>query len=721
MARRVSLGVSTVIIGYLCCGSTAQAQEKNPEAQTADSEIVVTALKRSESAQRIPASISAVSGEALEQQGILDVRDIAKIIPNLNWGEHLGTTLITIRGVGSNVESGVTEPTVAMYVDGTFLPRSTMATLRAIDLDRVEVLRGPQGTLYGRNATGGAINFISAKPTRTLSGRVELSAGGRNERGISGFVSGPITDGVYFRLSGGREKQDGFIKVLNTGQTIGGVDANYFRAAARLEPLPNLTIDLSYRFDRNTAPVAIQQLIDPSPLAPPSGQTTEPNRIVADGPFRGYSRTSIASGTINWEASDHLTIRSITSHVSHLSDLDLDGDATSTPFYDVINFNRPSKSFSQELSLVGESGRLSFILGGFYFHEDAQATLPLVFGAVGGPASSLPAGAVLSQGVVSETSNLAAFVDATYKITDAFRLNLGLRYNHENNDYTQRLSIDPVLPLTSVDLHTSTNKLLPKVALQFDLAPDVSSYLQWSRGFKSGGANWPGSGGELFGPTLGLYQPEQLDAYELGFKSRLLGRRLTANFAAFYYDYQGLQITQVVPPNTTLISNANARIYGLEADLQFQVTDAFRLQLAPTFMHARYKDFVSIDPVYNYTANLDGSPLTRAPDFTLNGSATYRAELGGELLSALILNGSVYHSSRTVLRYYNNPGESQAPYTTANLSATLEDASGKTRLSLFVHNLFDETYLQNIINFGLGRFGNYAPPRTWGVRLVRDF
>lgn len=194
-----------------CVPTFAIAQEAPP---ASSEEIVVTAMKRSQNLQDIPAAVSAVSGEALQARGLVDVQTITQAVPSVNFGQHAGTTLISIRGVGSTVDSGVTEPTVATYVDGVFMPRATMGFLRAVDLDRIEVLRGPQGTLYGRNATGGAINFISAAPTRTLSAGINLSAGSRQMFGASGFVSGPLSDTVLVRLSGGHEEDDGFVKLL---------------------------------------------------------------------------------------------------------------------------------------------------------------------------------------------------------------------------------------------------------------------------------------------------------------------------------------------------------------------------------------------------------------------------------------------------------------------------------------------------------------------------
>jgi iron complex outermembrane recepter protein len=303
-------------------------------------------LKREERLQDVPASISAVTGGALAQRGIANVRDLSKAVPNLVWGEFAGTALVTIRGVGSNIDSGITEPTVAMYVDGLALPRSTMAMMRTVDLERVEVLRGPQGTLYGRNATGGAINLISARPTREFAAKVEGSTGSRDAWGVNGFVSGPVADGVFVRASGGREKQDGYVKVLNTGQRLAGVDAIYGRLALLLEPTSDVSVDLALRYEKNKAAVGFQQQLSPSTLLPPGTYTTEPNRFLADGPFSGLKETFVASGGITWNVSDTLTVKSLTGYIDHRSQDAYECDVSLLHIYNYPNFNRSSKSFS---------------------------------------------------------------------------------------------------------------------------------------------------------------------------------------------------------------------------------------------------------------------------------------------------------------------------------------------------------------------------------------
>jgi iron complex outermembrane receptor protein len=696
-------------------------------------EVVVTALKQSQSLQDVPAAVSAIDAEALTARGAAGVEAISQMVPNLNFGTHAGTSLVTIRGVGSTVDSGITEPTVAMYVDGVFLPRATMSTLRAVDLERVEVLRGPQGTLYGRNATGGAINFISAAPTRDFTGQVNLSTGSRSAYGVSGYASGALAEGVMFRLSGGREKQDGYVKVFPSGQKLDGTDVAYGRAALRLEPTSALTVELSARYEVADAANAYQQLLTPTVL-PGAVQTTEVNRLDADQPFRMKAETLVLAGTATWKISDDISLKSVTSYVDHKSKVDFDADSTTYDGFNALAFSRPSESYAQELNLVGSAGPVSWLLGAYYYHEEASNALPLRLGAVFAPAFGVPINTVLTQSVASKTESVALFGDLTYSLSERLRLNVGLRYNHEEQDFTQLLVLNipgvGVVPGEAafaggpLSVSDKSNKLLPKIGIQFDLTDDANLYAQWSRGFKSGGQNLEGGSGLSIG-LKGLFKPETLDAYEIGLKSQWADRTVTANLAAFYYDYSNLQVTITLPPSTTIVQNADAKIYGVEGEFNWKVTDAFRLNAAATLTHARFDGFKSFDDARpaQGVQDLDGEPLPHAPDVTLSLGAEYRATLAGSPLPALTLRADGFYSDRVVLRYFGTANDSQKSYATLGLSAKLASEDGRTTLNAFLNNATNEHYLRNVTYIGaVGAFmGNYAPPRTWGVQISQKF
>ena len=697
----------------------ALAADSEPTPETEGSQdIIVTALKRGQNLQDVPASISAISGDALSEQGVANVRDLSKLVPNLVWGEHFGTTFVNIRGVGAAVTSGANEPTVALYLDGIALPRSDMATLRAVDLDRVEVLRGPQGTLYGRNATGGAINFITPAPSRTWTGKVELSAGGRDAWGVNGHVSGPLADGIYVRLSGGREKADGYVTVVNTGQKVVGTDATYARLAARLEPTSALSIDLSVRYDNEDAPQGNQQLLTNSPIATPDQQTTEPYKIIANYPFSGRNWTVVATAGLNWDISDRLALKSLSGYVRHNSHVGMDDDATSADFYHTDDFSRPSKSVSQEFTLSGEGDKLDWLVGAYYFHEDYEAYLPVILGSLNGPASGLEIGL----GQRAKINNAALYTDLTYSLSDIFKINVGARYNHEDSKYAEVLTLVPGGE-TGIPYAVKKDKFLPKLALRVEPSENVSAYLQWSRGYKSGGVNLPASSGDFFG----LYGPEQLDAFEIGLKTQTADRRLTANLAAYYYEYKGMQIDRGYEIVGVVVENANATNYGIEAEIRWSPVPDLTFNIAPVVQHARFESFSSFDSVQGVTRDFKGKRIPRAPDFSVNAGVQFGADLGGTLLSRLEMQGNLVHTSKNILSYFDNAESDRQPaLTLVNISATLINSNGNTRLTAFVNNLTNETYKQlgAALAAGPGSFfyaGNYGPPRTWGVRLSQRF
>ena len=694
-------------------------------------EIVVTAMKREQNLQDVAASISAVSGEELKDRGIANVQDLSKTIPNLNWGEHFGTTMISIRGVGSIVDSGITEPTVAMYVDGIFLPRSTMSTIRAIDVDRIEVLRGPQGTLYGRNATGGAINFVSQGPSAEFEGQIDLTAKDRSGYGVSGYVSGPISDTVSFRLSASAEEQDGFVDNLFNGEELNGVDSRYVRGVLRFEPSDDLQLDLALRRETSDAFNAIQQQLTLSFLPVP-GQTDEPNELYADQPMNQETETTVGSVTVDWAINDDLNLKSITSYVDHESHADVDADATHLDGFNTVDFSRPSESWAQEFTLSGTSGELSWLAGLYYFNEEASNTLPLRLGAGFAPGFGVPTGSKIIQGVESETTSIAVYMDLNYSLSEKLELNIGLRYARDEQDFEQLSQLElagiatfPLLPdfaLGAIDVDESSSEFLPKIGISYFVSDNSTVYANWSRGYKSGGLNLEGGSGLSVGEA-GLYEPEELDAFEFGFKTQ--NDSVTLSAAAFYYDYSDLQVTITVPPTTTLVQNSDAEIYGLEAELTWQPNDNWEVYAATALTHGRFDGFEGFDDA-NPTAgvqDLDGEQLPQSPDVTANLGVTFRTRFDDFYFSNLMVRGDVRYSDDFVIRYFGGDVNSQESFWLSSLSVVLSDDSENTMIRIFGNNLGDEEYLQQITYIGaIGSYmGNYGPPRTWGVTVTRWF
>lgn len=687
--------------------------------------VTVTATKRGEDVQDIGASVTAIGGSDIEDRGIDNIEALSLQVPSVVFGEYGGASFVAIRGVGSTVDTGIAEPTVATYVDGVNLPRPTMGFLRQVDLERVEVLRGPQGTLYGRNATAGAVNFVSRAPSETFEGAISGTVADRDGYGADGFISGPIADGLLFRLSGGFEKQDGFIDVLPNREAIADTDVIFVRGAVRIEPSNSLSIDLSAKYEETDENGTGPQLFTPAGVFIPPGtpQTTEPNAVVADGPYASQVETLLLAGTINWEINDAVSFRSITGYIDHDSTTTFDADSTGFGFYNTVGFVRPSETFTQEFNLFGATDRLDWLVGAYYYNEDFFTSLPVNFPNglnTGDPASSVPPGAFLEQMLGEETESYALFADLTYALTDRLRVNGGLRWNNETKDFLW--TFGATIPgagffgVENVPNSLEDDAVLPKLGVQYDLTDDVMAYGQWQKGQKSGGQN-------LTGPEL--YDSEEITSYEAGLKSRLFDDRATLNVAAFFYEYDGLQVTNIIPPTTTVIQNADAEVRGAEAEFVMQVTDELNVSAGLTLLDSEYTAFSSLDPAFPLQGvqDLSGAPLNRSPDSTYNIAAEYTFQLGLGLLDELTLRGELFHSDELVLRYFGTSEDTQEAYTIANLSAVLTDASGKTSLRLFANNVGDEEIKQSIIYLQTqdAYYGSYSEPFNWGLRLTRKF
>ncbi|WP_321326976.1 TonB-dependent receptor [uncultured Parasphingorhabdus sp.] len=688
--------------------------------------IVVTATKRAADIQDIAASISQIGGDDLEMRGIGDIENLSAQIPNLTFGKFGVNSFITLRGIGTTVDSGVAEPSVATYVDGIFLPRSTMGVLRQIDLERVEVLRGPQGTLYGRNATGGAINFVPRAPSRSFEGGFRVFGESRNGYGGSAYLSGPLGENVAVRVSGGFEKQDGYVEVLNTGQDLGETDIHFGRLAVRIEPSSNLTVDMAVQFEKSdgdvgwqsisTAPVnvlGLVQLLNAPPTSaglPVPNFSTVPNTVFNDGRNSASNRTTIASMKLNWDISDEVSIRSTTGYVDHDVSTYFDADGTDFFFADLVDSTRPSESFSQELMFYGENQWLSWLVGGFYYEEDFGLTLPVDFNAaalgIGPPNVRVP---VLAGDLREETTSYALFTDLEVSITESLKLLAGARLNWEEKNFT---FFGAPSPAGKID----TSDFLPKLGLQYEIDNDVNFYVQWQKGVKSGGH-------QLAAPDL--FAPEELNSFEGGIKSRWLDGMVTFNASAFFYDYKDLQATITIPPTTTQIESGDAEIFGLEAELFVVPAENIKLNFGASFLDSEYTDLTSADQTVPGSPNVDlsGAELIRAPKVTFNAGAEWNIPVQSELLGNITFRGDLFYSDSFKLTFFAYPETTQSAYATANLSVTLTDSSDRFQLRAYVNNVTDKIILNNASFLATsGSFiAIHSEPRHGGVSFSARF
>lgn len=718
---RRSMIASTAKVALVAAGlamgfQTASAQD----AVTSDSEniIVVTATKRETTLQEVAGSASVLSAEQTELTGISDVEALANAIPNLSFGEHDGASFVTIRGVGASVEIGIGEPSVATYVDGVFLPRQTMGFLSQSGLERIEVLRGPQGTLYGRNSTGGAINFISKSPSDSLEGKIEAGTGSFNAFNVGGLVSGPLSDGLRASLSAEFETNDGYVDNLLTGTKLAGFDRFNIRGAIQADLSDRTTIDAFVQYQDTSGATAWQQLVSPalSPLLPPGFQSTlEPRKIFAQADFSSSQETLIASFILEHEFSDAVSIKSQTSYIDHKSEASFDGDATDFGLVDVAGFVRPSESWQQEITLSGETGALSWLVGGFFFTEDFFAAIPAPFPnglpAPAAPPFGLPPGTFSFQTLTEKTDSYAIFADIEFAITDRLKLLAGARMNWEDKEFLQTLGANipglGFMGASDIPSQRSDNEFLPKIGLSFDVNDDFKLYGHYQQGLKSAGQN--------LGVLLTQYEPEILDAYEAGFRSTWLGGDLVLNGAGFFYDYANYQVTDLPGGTATVVQNADAEIRGFEVEFVATPTTDTRISGGLTHLDSDYTNFTSLDLANPFAGpqNLAGQQLVRAPSFTFNLSVQHEFPVA----DGLILGADFFHSDDVVLRYFGTPQDTQSSFSNLDIRATLKLLDGALRLHAFGRNITDEDVLRVVIFSPLSgsHLGNYAPGANWGA------
>ncbi|KKC24172.1 TonB-dependent receptor [Sphingomonas sp. SRS2] len=718
-------------------------------------EIVVTAQKRSESLQKVPLAITAITASELERSGIRDLQGVAATVPGLNLGEQLGVAKITLRGIGLESLQPGAEGSIAFHVDGIFISRSVAALASFYDIQQVEVLRGPQGTLYGRNATGGSINITTRGPTEELSGYASLTAGNYNQIVAEGAVGGAIIpDVLSARVAFQTQDHDGYGKNVVTGNEIDDLNSRAIRGSLRFTPNDRLTVDLKADYYRRSdhsggyhylgggAFSAPGVPITPFGLTLFGGQAPSNRRDLANN-VDPTNRVRFwgASGRISYELSDEIDLVSLTAYrklkYQTLSDI----DSTSAPIAPIYQAEQ-DRQFSQEFQITGNHDRLNWLVGLFYFNENDRGQLAIPFDNF---AFFPPPTNYLTQGYWGggfiKTKAMAVFGQATYKLSDVLRLTVGGRYSTEKKRALDQFLFDVATPF---DASTPANLVLqppagtisqpgserfnsftPRIALDYQVTPDVLLYASWSKGFKSGTYSL----GTLSPPV----NPEKVSAFEGGMKSTLFDRRVRLNLAGFYYKYSDLQVGKVEDQSTVLENAATATIYGLEAELQVRPVERVRIDANAAWLHARFDEYVSRDLARpfgdgttlingNPAFNLAGNTLSQSPNFTFFAGAQYTLPTGA---GDFTLRGEISYRDRSYLTAFNVPYLSQPSFAKLNAFLNWTSVGEKISGSLFVRNITNKTTVSSAyVSSGLFGFpinGYLEEPRTYGATIRYAF
>ena len=716
--------------------SPAFAQQASPETTAqavdgTDGDIIVSARRRDESLMEVPISVTAVSGAALEAQGAPDITALQQQAPNMTTAVARGSnsTLIAfIRGVGQQDPLWGFEPGVGLYVDDVYMARPQGAVLDIFDVERIEVLRGPQGTLYGRNTIGGAIKYVTRRLGNEFGGRVKATYGSYNQIDLSGTVVVPL--GANFSVGAGLlwSQRDGYGKNLNTGVDqydkdvlAGRVSAEFDNGDVFIRAAADRTEDRSNprHGTRLTGFAGLPAFAPTESVYDTRAGIGDDNKVVTQG----------LSLTAEVGIGEGYTLKSITAYRDGRTDTLIDFDNTPTPVLDIPAFYKDWQ-FTQEAQLLVEQERFQGVLGAFYLEGRASGAFDTVV------AGAAPGGFTIYTGGNVKTKSIAFFGDFSYSLTDQLKLSAGLRWTKDDKEGTvlrqQYLGLrspefgnsSAIFLATRSDYTNdrSFEKFTPRVSVSYQPSDDMNLYASWGRGFKSGGFDMRGD--VVATPTtVNGYEPETMDSFEVGMKGAFLDRSLFLNLAGFYSKYKDQQVTIQAPTTTpgviaSFVDNAGrADIWGVEAEMRALPHRDLQFQASIGYVNAKYKEFYTY--IAGGTTPVDVSDqrfFQNTPEFTLNSSVTWSMDLAG---GRLALTPAVTMRSSIHMFEYVSPLDQQG-YVLVDASANW--TSGDDRFTVGVHgrNLFDERYRVGGYYFpgalyGDSVIGYYGAPRTVSV------
>lgn len=767
LTHRLAACTIAATITTPCLGADGQHDTASDDADLLIEEVTVTARKRAESIQSVPISIAAFSGSDLEQRHAQTMGDVARFTPSVVISQAASasggnrSSSVYIRGIGQSDATGFAEPAVGLYIDGVYFGRSVGSLLDIVDLDRIEVLKGPQGTLFGKNTEGGAISIVSALPTGEFGGYLEASGGSFDEFNLRGSIQFPIVaEQLAAKLSISRRKRDGYTPSLSNGNEFDDVDSSVARGIVRWTPTPNASLTVIGDVSRVREAEQGFHLLTAqlNPAAPFGGSLSIVNTLpgaAPSTPFGAFDNRWISAGqdftyangltgvcncsnvdaegasaTLDWTFGQSTTLTSITAYRAQDSFVNTDLDASPLDFF--ANYIESDQhQFSEELRLGGSAfdDRLAWLIGGYYFYEKIDESVNIRGGHVG----ALRAVSQMNT-VRPEITTQAVFTQGTFKLTDRLSVTGGFRYNRDHKRIpAQSLNLLTnvfVLPLTTKE--NTWNSTTPRLDVAYQATPDALLYASWSKGFKSGGFDYRISRFEFL-----PFGPEKVSAYEAGFKTDWLDRRLRVNGAAYVNRQSDVQIRGTVTPGTlgcplTTVLNCNSILNGTSVDIQgaeVEITAlpaaGWELSGAVGYMH---QEFDKINPNLlqinaanpRVGVNLD-SQVPRTPEWTYMLGTQYRFPVGGA--GEVTLRADYSYQSRIYFELPNHPLQQQSGYGLLGLRAAFTSADGQWEMAVAGQNVTDERYANATILFASFNLLalHYGAPATWTGTLKYRF
>lgn len=725
----LSPGLIAVVVAATIPG-IARGQETSDAAASARlEEVIVTAQRRAESEQRVPIAVNAFDAEDLQVRRIETMNDIAARTPSfVADSQGPEEPNFYIRGVGSQAAGDATaEMPISIYVDDVYVARSAAANFNLFDLERVEVLRGPQGTLFGRNASAGVVHLITMKPQDVQQGKLRFTVGNYSQMQVDGLLTGPMTDKLFYKIAGTARTRDGFYLNETTGNDVADDRGMSIRGALRYLPSEATEINFSTDFLRERGTSAAHDTVY-SPTSPlPALSNPEP--FVTNADTDGHRDREIVSATLRV---DHdfswATLTSITGYRSNESNSNwyFAGNPRTDDTNESFNGNiEDADQFSEELRLAGSTEKFDWIAGVYYLDisvdrtEDFDQWFHGLFKGLGLPEALWSMGdGYVAFDQKADTTSTAVFAQGTYRLTEKLSLTAGVRYTEDEVDASVFAWTDPPgaapVGLSSpggYDTGKLSNKwtaTTPHLSVKYQATDSAMIYASATKGYKSGVYN--GTATSLADAIVPL-EPEEVWSYEAGAKSQWLDNRLRANVTAFYAEFESLQIGTLIPGQALIRENASADVKGAELELLLAATPDLTLGA-----NYSYLDNTLTDP-----PRYDGNVMPRSPESKINLNGAYSMAVG----NSLTLTGRVDWSYQS--KFYhepdNRPSEIQDAFSLLDVSLNLSNADASWTVSLWGKNVTDELYTLSQVSIpAIGQnYVTYGAPRTYGVSLSYDF
>ena len=730
MKKRLAVKRVMAIAPLLAAGSSLAATDNNVAPGAQLEEVIVTANKKVGTVQETPIALSAYSGDQLNERGISSLTDLTAISSDFSIAQNTGKTIVAIRGISSQNTDAVGDPAVSVGTDGVFLSRSFAQNANFYDIERVEVLRGPQGTLYGRNATGGLIDIITAKPKDMFGGYANAEFGNYNALHVDGAVNLPVTDTLKTRLAFSSSSHDGY-RDNSPGEDGDDLDSDAARFTAAWSPFAGLRTSVQVEYahisDVGQAVLNIPFIYQADGLTP-----------VRDRPAFGDDKRWPTYRS-NDEDVTHKAIRGTLAYDLPFATVTYVGGYDSTDWHKESGYfttpavqptfveNQSPDTLNQEVRLAAREDAALFWQVGAYYFKEKNAIYSY-------DSLTAPTGeryGTYGYDFLVKTESKAAFGQLQYNLTDTLRVSAGLRYTEDDKDRTGATfapvatNVSPIVytdfPLGGVQ-SSSFSRTTWHVGLDWQLTESNMLYAKVDTGFKAGGFT-----------AISDYGPETVKAYEIGSKNRLFNGRVTANASAFYYDYDGYQVAQYRPnpnnSNSTVYVTTNAdtaEIYGVDLNLTARVSDADRVTFDAAYLHTALGNLIAAPASLNpdlsaRNVQLRGNRFPQAPSESF--TASYEHDWLVENGAAITFRLQGKYQSTQYFTIFNFDDDRQGSYARADASLSYAPSSGQYQVQAFVRNLTDERIL---VTAGENSYAQtyayaFAPPRTYGVRASFNF